>query len=429
MDTLLARLRRRGRLPGALLWGGIAIALAGCGAGETAPDVPALERIEGAPADGPTPEKVEIPTDPALTPTALALYQGAAAVGTTGGVLVGSLTTNSLKPLLVVPTGDEPSSAGAIQRFAQRGTGGFFAVAENGLFHDGQGVLLYSPLNQAKELAGNPITWLDAFGAQSSEELWLVTSAGAFRVAAGKIGSFEVEDPAGVPQPAEAVVGVAPGQAIVVTAGRAYLVNIVEVTAELLLEEMGPFHGLARGEDGTVYIAAGGGLFERDPVTGALAVRTLAAAGAPAEPVLAVAASFGAVVAATQKSLVRIDAAGAVRLVDLPEPPPALAVDGQGDTWALESGKVVRHITGAPVSFESDVKPFLDAHCMSCHASGAGGAPVVDFLDYEVAKERASTIVKRLKGEGSVMPPVTVEVLTAADYAVVIRWVAGGLLP
>ena len=44
--------------------------------------------------------------------------------------------------------------------------------------------------------------------------------------------------------------------------------------------------------------------------------------------------------------------------------------------------------------------------------SGRGSrrrAPVVNFVDYEVAKERGPTIVKRLKGEGSVMPPVTAE--------------------
>jgi hypothetical protein len=37
--------------------------------------------------------------------------------------------------------------------------------------------------------------------------------------------------------------------------------------------------------------------------------------------------------------------------------------------------------------------------------------------------------MKRLQGEISVMPPASSEVLTAADYAVVTRWVAGGLLP
>lgn len=431
MATLHAGRRHRDPLCTVLPWCGVALALtlSACGPAETTPEPAPVERIEGAPADGPAPQNVEIALDVGVVPGPLSLYHGVAAVGTSGGVLVGSLSTSTLKPLLLVPTGDEPPSTGAVLLLVPRPSGGLFAVAENGLFHDGQGVLLHSPLSAAKELEGNPITSLDAAGAEGSEELWISTAAGAFHVAGGQIAAFEVSDGAGAPQPAAGLVGVGPSQALVVSGDMAYQVDLDGGAAELLLEGIGALHGLARAEDGTVYLAADGGLFVRDPATGALSVYTLSAAGQPAEPVIAVAASFGAVVAATATSLVRIDAGGPVHLADFAAAPAGLAIDGQGDLWSTDGQKVVRHITGAPVSFEADVKPFLEVHCTVCHGGGTAGSPKIDFLDYEETKERAPTIVKRLRGEGSVMPPISIEVLTAADYAVVTRWVAGGLLP
>lgn len=431
MATLHAGRRHRDPLCTVLPWCGVALSLTitACGPAETTPGSPALEQIEGAPADGPTPSNIEVALDPAVTPAALSIYHGAAAVGTSDGILVGSLSTNTLKPLLVVPTGDEPSTTGAVGMLVSRPSGGLFAVGESGLFHDGQGVLLYSPLNAAKELEGNPITSLDASGAEGSEELWIGTAAGAFHVAGGQIAGFEVSSGAGAPQPAAGLVGIGPSQAIVVSGDSVYQVDLDGGSAGLLLEGIGALHGLARAEDGTVYIAADGGLFVRDPTDGALSVYTLSPAGQPAEPVIAVAASFGAVVAATAASLVRIDAGRPVHLADFAAAPAGLAIDGQGDLWSTDGQKVVRHITGAPVSFEADVKPFFEVHCTVCHGGGTSGSPKIDFLDYEEAKERAPTIIKRLRGEGSVMPPTSIEVLTAADYAVVTRWVAGGLLP
>jgi len=85
--------------------------------------------------------------------------------------------------------------------------------------------------------------------------------------------------------------------------------------------------------------------------------------------------------------------------------------------------------TGAPVSFATDIRPFFAAHCATCHEPGAKNAPFVDLLSYESAKQLAPSIVKRLRGELPVMPPASLEILTAADFAVVIRWVDSGLLP
>ncbi len=438
MEGTVNRPRRNWHVRGATLCS-LSAALAGCGgSGETTPgDIPEVRVVEGAPIAGPAPEHVNVAMDAKLVPTTLALYHGSAAVGTSGGVLVGSLVTNDLEPLVVVPTGDEPAVTGAVARLPSRPSGGMFALAEKGLFHDGQGVLLYSPLNASPELAQNPVLGLDAAGGDDAEELWIRTQKGMFYLAAGKMTGFEVQDAGGTAQAVDTLIGLDHRRALAVASGVAYEIDFGESTVKAVADGIGLIHEASRAEDGVVYIASDTGLYVRDPANGEVSVRTLAPAGEPPQAILAVAASFGTVVAATAKSLVRIDAEGAVQIVDFaaapadaPESSPvALAVDGQGDVWSLGGGKLVRHITGAPVSFEEDVKPFLVEHCAVCHQDGLNGAPAVDFADYEVAKDRAPTIVKRLKGDGSVMPPVTFQVLTAADYAAVIRWVAGGLSP
>lgn len=385
--------------------------------------------VEGAPESGPVPEKATLPLESEAVPTRLSLYHGTAAIGTSLGLYVGSLSASSLKEIAVVPTGEEPVTTGNISSLVPRATGGLFAVGDNGLFHDGQGVLLFSPMNGMAELKDNPITWLDALTSGDSEEIWIGTKKGAFHVLGGHVDALSLKDSSGAEQAITAILAVGYRQAVVVTATATYEINVGDGSAAELEETMGVVHDFARSEDGALYVATDDGLFIREPQKGAYSRRTLAAAGGAKTPVLAVAASFGAVAVATKTALLRIDPDKAVVLDSTLGDPAGVAVDAQGDLWAAEGGAVIRHVTGAPVSFAKDVSPFLSEHCMSCHQDGISGAPKVDFLDYEIAKEKADTIVKRLRGDGSVMPPINVEVLTSADYSVVTRWASGGLLP
>jgi cytochrome c5 len=161
-----------------------------------------------------------------------------------------------------------------------------------------------------------------------------------------------------------------------------------------------------------------------------VSLRTLVAAGQTASPVLGVAASFGAVMVVTASSLVRIDLTGATTLGALTGATGALAIDANGDVWTATADKLTRFVTGSKVTFAADVKPFFSKHCTVCHGAGVDGAPKDDFLDFATAKERSATILKRLAGDGApVMPPAKTEVLTPSDYAVVTRWVGGGLQP
>ncbi|MFO0593490.1 MAG: hypothetical protein U0441_38470 [Polyangiaceae bacterium] len=389
----------------------------------------AVTAVDGAPPSGTTPEKTTLPLESEAVPTRLSLYHGTAAIGTTLGLYVGSLSATSLKEIPVVPGDGEPTSTGSIAELVPRGGGGLFAVTENGLFHDGQGVLLFSPMNGMAELKDNPITWLDAQTFGEDEEIWIATKKGALHVLRGKIDSLSLKDEAGAAETIVSILAVGYRKAVFVTAKSTYEVDVGAGTAAELEEGMGTVRGFSRAEDGALYVATDTGLFVREPQKGVYSRYTLSPAGGAPTPVLAVAAAFGTVAFTTKTGLLQLEADKPVHIADLEGDPAGVAVDAQGDIWAAEGGAVIRHVTGAPVSFEKDVKPFFGEHCMSCHESGTSGAPKVDFLSYDVAKEKAPTVVKRLQGDGSVMPPSNIEVLTSADYSVVTRWVSGGLLP
>jgi len=384
-----------------------------------------VQRIDGAPVDATPVDRVEV--DAAAPPSALSSMSGLIAVGTPEGVFVGSRSqADTLSAVLVLADSGEPQSTGSVSLMARRGSGGLLVYAENGLFHDSDGALLMSPLSPV--LAGKPVTSLDAFGTGESEELWMVAAGEAAHASAGHLTTFSIADGAAVP---EAVIAVGTESAIVAQGGKAYLLDLDQLSATLIAEGLGRVNGFARSEDASVYLASESGLLERTRA-GDVSLRTFAPAGSTPVNVLGVSAAFGSVVAETSQWLVHVDPSGAATLGSAASPRPGLgvAVDANGDTWSADQGKLFRVLTGRPVSYASDVKPFFDRHCMSCHRTGTLGAPVRNFDDFETAKSYSALIARRLQAIGiPPMPPAYVETLTAADYAVVIRWIGGGLQP
>ena len=157
---------------------------------------------------------------------------------------------------------------------------------------------------------------------------------------------------------------------------------------------------------------------------------TLANAGEAPAPVRGVTAAYGEVFVATDAAVIRFDAAPTRVATRSASPKAPLALGANGDVWITDQGALVRLLTGAPVSFEAEVKPFFAAHCTSCHSAAASGAPQFDLTDLAVARTRAELIVKRLQGDGAPpMPPQSAEILSASDYSVVLRWAAGGMNP
>jgi hypothetical protein len=385
---------------------------------------PVVQVIAGAPADSAPVDRVVITTESA--PTALSVMGGVVAVATAGGVLAGSLDGDAVVAVPVIAAEEgEPTSTGAAIGFARRDEGGLLVLAESGLFHDNAGVLLSSPLGASLE--GKTLRAIDALGAGAAEELWLTTDQGSYHVAAGALVSFAV---AGAAAPPDATVGVAAGQAVVAVGGVVYLVDVAALTASPIAEGLGAVLGSDRGEDGTVYLATEAGLLSRTRA-GAVALRTFAPVGAPADAAIAITASFGGVFAVTGQGLLAIELDSSRKIGAVaPGVRQGAAVDANADLWIVEGTSLYRYKTGAPVSFAEDVEPFLRDHCSGCHAAGTTDAPDHDFEDYATATEWAPVLVSRLKASGpTTMPPPNTEVLTAAEYSVVTRWVAGGMAP
>jgi len=105
--------------------------------------------------------------------------------------------------------------------------------------------------------------------------------------------------------------------------------------------------------------------------------------------------------------------------------------DTAGAVFTLDGQTLKRLATTSeeqPVRF-GDVKPFFEARCVSCHRSGANYAPIIDFATYAKAKMWAPQSLARVQNADQPMPPVASGLLRPSQYAVLARWVQGGLLP
>lgn len=352
---------------------------------------------------------------------ALGAFGGELAAGTEAGLLVRG--ADGFVSPRVFGAGGEPASTGEIRLLAQRGQGALLAHTANGLFHERDGVLLRSPLSATvAELA---IERLDAFGEGEAEELWLVCADRLLRVAGGKLQEISVS---GVSGRVELAVAIARDTALLLAGGELFRVELAAGKAPRLAKNLGRGLASARGPDGSAYLGTDAGLLVVPP-DGGLRRITFAAAGAPPASVVALAARAGRVVAALPDAVVEV-ADGTSRVLAELAGVRLLTFDGYGATWVVNGSGLFRLPTDEAISFERHVKPFMQAHCTSCHASGALGAPRVDLTDYATVKAADTIILKRIRADGTPpMPPASVEVLSAADIALIGRWVEGGSKP
>lgn len=75
------------------------------------------------------------------------------------------------------------------------------------------------------------------------------------------------------------------------------------------------------------------------------------------------------------------------------------------------------------MSFSADIKPIIEANCVSCHTPG-GQEEVSPFNDYDGVVSYSDQIVERVKGVGSIMPPTGK--LPACDQQKIESWVKAG---
>jgi len=408
------------------------VALAACGKhGGGGTQGPQVTVVTGAPQALTTPPTRDAAVG-VTSPTAVSTLQGAVVAGTSSGVFIGSKSGDALTAMAVVATGSDPLTTGAVTNLARRSSGGALIQAQNGLFQDQDGYLLFSPMS-ASLMSMSPTT-MDALGNEPSEELWFSASAGALYVGGGAVQTYDVNGATGAP---DAVVPAGAGQAVIAWDGSAYLLDLNVNALTDVGDDLSKVNGFDHGDDGTVYLATSAGLYARTRA-GAASLYTFADPGQPAANVLAVGSAFGSVYVATATQLLSLDGSTAHVQATLAQGQAgrSIAVDTNGDAWVIDQGQLAHFLTGKPVSYATDVKPFFDQHCTVCHwtsSSGttANGAPATDFDDFATAVSIAPLAINRMEANGYLpMPPPTAnDPLTPTDYAVVIRWAGGGYQP
>lgn len=388
-----------------------------------------LTTVAGAPTDRVAANSTLTMSSP---PQALGVFDGRAAIGTGAGLFAASNSqpdTVAEVPVYLDGTGiirtDTAATTGSVQLLARRGTEGTLAVTDKGLFHNQDGVLVRSPLSDT--LAGKQLLGVDVYGSGASEELWLLAADGLHHVGNQQLVSISIS---GVNAKPEAALATGASRALVALDGALYDVDLTAGTAVLIHKGLGHVTAAERSEDGELFFATDTGLLEVNKA-GELRLHTLAADGAPAQAISTVTAAYGSLVVGTASELYALEPAGVFHLGSVAGlTPRGVAIDANGDTFAAGTAGMLRFKTGKPVSFATDVKPFFTQHCMSCHQTGINGAPAINFTDYETARTWSAEALKRLNAVSvSPMPPTSAETLTAADYAVVTRWVGGGMAP
>lgn len=374
--------------------------------------------VVGAPRAAGTPARVEL--DLGAQVLAAGVLHDAAAFGVETGLRVADLATGELETLdLFDVERDVVTSPGAILGIARRPGGGVIVAAEAGLLHDQASVLLRSPLDAALEV--EVVTAIDARATDDGGEALWIAADGEGILVDGTITRFALDG-----LRIDRLIGIADGAAVAAVPGALVAVEVEPSAARVLVSEVGAVHGAARAEDGTVWFATDAGLVRRAP-DGAVERWTLGDEGDAPATVHAVAAAYGAIVAATDRGVVGVDSEGAFVLDATPvAAPAAVAIDGAGDVWIASGDVLIRYATATPVTFTADVAPLLAAQCASCHAEGLADAPPLAFDDYDAVVELAPSIAERMTQASSPMPPAGL--LPASDTAPLLRWIATGMV-
>lgn len=75
------------------------------------------------------------------------------------------------------------------------------------------------------------------------------------------------------------------------------------------------------------------------------------------------------------------------------------------------------------MSFSLDIKPIIEANCVSCHTPG-GERESTPFNDYDGIVSYADQVAERVKGVGSIMPPSGA--IPVCDQQKIESWVKAG---
>ncbi len=322
----------------------------------------------------------------------------------------------------------EPAPVG--QRFAvPRAGGGAWLVADNGLYLVASGAVVRSPLSDSVE--ARTLRTLDSLGDGPGEELWLNGPSGVLHVTGGEARPVDLRfDALGQLPAPSAVVGVAPGRALWVAGGRAFLVDVAEGTAGWLGEGLGEVQAWARDGQGATWLACTRGLYVHADAGAGMKGYTLAAEGQGPADVRDVTVAAGRVLASAAGQVLRRDGERFQVVGPGTYAARGVRVDAEGRTWVLGVERLWALQTAPPVSFDATVKPLLAEKCQGCHADGSGNSPVLALTDYATAKALSARISARITAtNSSPMPPASAGTLTAQEVGAVLQWISGGMAP
>lgn len=374
-------------------------------------EVPAMTVVMGAPIERPRPTR----TTPGTWTGPSALWLQSGEVTVLDGALVKHKSGATFSTLSM---SDAP---GTVKALTRRGFGVLLA-ATNGFFHDAPGTLLRAPLSD--DFSMETLRFVDAVDAA----LWVTTGADAVRLLDGRRETVHLND-ATEPGAVQVIAGRTASSALLVKGASLYAVDLEAKTVSTLARGVGTVTAIDHRGD-AVLLGTSEGLLEV-AADGTVTRHTLTA-NDPAQSIIDLEVVDGTTLVTTTSQVLVLGTPNVV-LADVTQPwPDALTKDSSGDVWFVDGSALTRlstSVAAPPPSFATDVKPFMTAHCRSCHATGASYAPLLNLENYSTAKTWAARTVSRLTATLAPMPPANTEVLTPAQYDVVVRWVEGGLLP
>ena len=375
-------------------------------------EVPAMTVMLGAPIERPRPAR----TTPGRWSHPSALWLQSGEVTVLDGALVKQKSGTSFSTLSMV------EAPGTVKAVTRRGAGVLLA-ASGGFFHDAPGTLLRAPVSD--DFAMETLRFVDAVDGA----IWVTTANDAVRLLEGRRETVRINDPLESGD-LQLIAGRTVSAALLVKGASLYAVDLEAKTVTTLARGLGTVTAIDhRGE--VVLVGTSEGLLEV-AADGTVTRHTLSADEATAQSIIDLEVIDGTTLVTTASQVLQLGSPHVV-LADVTQPwPDALTKDSAGDVWFLDGAALARLSTSValpPPSFAADVKPFMAAHCKSCHATGANYAPVLNLENFGTAKTWATRTVTRLTDTLAPMPPANTEVLTPAQYDIVVRWVEGGLLP
>lgn len=321
---------------------------------------------------------------------------------------------------------DDPMAAaktGAVQTIGRR-SANLLLAGDNGVFHTSGDKLLLSPASA--QLVALGIKSVASVAAPDGERLWLATAAGFCELQGTSLSEWTFDGETGMPT----VVGA--NEKLVFVAYGDHLYELDPATGEAgrVPHAFGTIHDIAHGAEGSVYIAADQGLFERR-ADGGYTQYTLADGGEPAKAYAAVFDPKKGMFGLTSAGIV-LAQPGKTPAGVMPWPTslsaaasvPLAAADDIGNIWIGAGTKLEGLKLGSTLTFDADVVPVFRQYCGSCHLEGAQNSPLIKLDDYETVVAMSAKIDSRISlGQ---MPPASSAPMPAEAFEILLRWEASG---